>query len=274
MRKRICLIAASIVLAFSMAAIQPIMAEEGETEIQDDYWVTLPEGTILPIVLTAYLNTKNSQAGDTVYATVLYPIWQQQKLVIPKGSEVRGTVTDVVRPGRIKGKGQMSIRFDDILLPNGVKRDLTASFRGIHGPGDENLDRETESVSGSASKGKDAETIAVLAGQGTSIGTLAGGIGAGRYGTGAAIGAGAGAVAGVVTVLLTRGKDLVLEPGMQFDLELLKPLDFSYYDLEFNRSQLDDARQSVQPNTPARHREESGRTSGRIWPLPRIGFPF
>jgi len=264
------LIALTLLLApMSAGAVQETAGNQ-----QDEYLITLPEGTILPIVITAYLNTKNSLEGDIVYATTVYPIWQQQKLVIPKGSEVRGTVTEVVRPGRIKGKGRLAIRFDDVLLPNGVIRELSASFHGIHGPGEEQIDRESESVDGGASKGEDAETIAVLTAQGASVGTMVGGLGSGRYGTGAAIGAGAGAAAGIASILLTRGKDLVLEPGTQFDLELLRSLEFSYYELEFSRTQLNDAGRSARPAPPSRPSGGSGKNTGRSWPFPRIGFPF
>ncbi|MEJ2112080.1 MAG: hypothetical protein P8Z37_19665 [Acidobacteriota bacterium] len=265
---------AFFLLAFLLASMSAAAAQETERDSLDDYIVTLPEGTVLPIVLTAYLNTKNNQPGDIVYATTIYPIWHQQKLVIPKGSEIRGTLTEVVRPGRIKGKGRIAIRFDDILLPNGVRRELSATFRGIHGPGEESLDRETESIDGGGSKGEDAKQIAVLTSQGASVGMLAGGLGAGRPGAGAAIGAGAGAAAGIATVLLTRGKDLVLEPGTQFDLELLEPMEFSYYELEFSNTQLDDARESARPAPPPRSYGESNINSGRPGLFPGIGFPF
>lgn len=256
-----------------MASIPSATPQETERDSPDAYTITLPEGTVLPIVLTAYLNTKNSKAGDIVYATTIYPIWYQQKLVIPKGSEIRGTLTEVVRPGRIKGKGRLAFRFDDLLLPNGVKRELVASFRGIHGPGEENIDRKSESVDSGASKGEDARTIAVFTGQGASIGTLAG-IGSGRTGTGAAIGAGAGAAAGLATVLFTRGKDLVLEPGTQFDLELIKPMQFSYYELEFSDSQINEAKQSVRTAPPPRRSEESDRNPRRPRLVPGIGLPY
>ena len=57
-----------------------------------------------PHYSTDYLNTHSSQAGDVFYADTTYPIWYQQKLVIPKGSNVRRNRYEVIRPGRIKGK--------------------------------------------------------------------------------------------------------------------------------------------------------------------------
>lgn len=226
--------------------------------------VIIPEGTILPIVLTDYLNTRSSQAGDTFYADTTYPIWVQQRLVIPKGSNIRGTVTEVVRPGRIKGKGRLAVRFDDVLLPNGVKRDLSASFRGIHGPGDESFDRKSETVTTEGSQGEDAGTVVATTSQGTILGAVIGG------GKGAAIGAGTGAAAGLATILFTRGKDLVIAPGTRFDLELKRPMKFANGELEFSNSQIDEAqrnsRQRPLPQNPASERR-------RIGIVPGIGFP-
>jgi type IV secretion system protein VirB10 len=217
--------------------------------------ITMPEGTVIPIALADYLNTRSSQAGDVFYAETTYPIWIQQTLVIPKGSDIRGTVTEVVRPGRIKGKGRLTVRFDDVLLPNGVRHTLSAAFRGIHGPGEETVDRRSESVEGGGSAGEDVETIIGTASSGTVLGTLIGGVGSGSPGTGAAIGAGAGAVAGVVQVLFSRGRDLVINPGTRFDLELKQPVTFALNELEFTDSQLErverDRRRSPAAGAPS-----------------------
>lgn len=214
-------------------------AQEPAQERYSEGGIIVPAGTVIPIVLTEYLNTRNSQIGDTVYADTTYPIWIQQRLVIPKGSTIRGTITDVVRPGKIKGKGRLAIRFDDILLPNGVKRELIASFRGIHGPGDESLSRKDETVTAGASKGEDAGTIVGTSSQGAIIGAISG------RGAGAAIGAGAGAAVGLATMLFTRGRDLVLNPGTRFDLELIKPMKFAYNEIEFTNSELNNAKREL-----------------------------
>jgi hypothetical protein len=229
--------------------------------------MTIPEGTVIPIVLTAYLNTKSSQVGDTLYADTTYPIWIQQRLVIPKGSTIRGTVTEVVRPGRIKGKGRLAVRFDDILLPNGVRRDIVAVFKGIHGPGDESMDRKTESVSSGGSKGMDAGTIVGTTSQGSIIGAIAG-----HDASGALIGAGAGAAAGVAMVLFTRGRDLVLNPGTLFELELKRPMKFAYNELEFTSAQLNSVRREVSPRPAQSTPRTPGLGRGRL-PFPGIGFP-
>jgi type IV secretion system protein VirB10 len=239
--------------------------QEPVQQTQSEFEMVVPEGTVIPIVLTAYLNTRSTQVGDTLYADTTYPIWIQQRLVIPKGSTIRGTVTEVVRPGRIKGKGRLAIRFDDILLPNGVKREFTATFRGIHGPGEENIDRKSETVSGGSSNGADAGTVVGTTSEGAIIGAIV------DRGTGAAIGAGAGAAAGLATVLFTRGRDLVLSPGTQFDLELKKPMKFAYNELQFTSVQLNNAQREIRPRAVAS--PNANRNNRRLFRFPGIGIP-
>jgi hypothetical protein len=259
---------AFLVFLMSTLVAQAAPLQEPPQEQFQEFEMVVPEGTVIPIVLTAYLNSKTSQVGDTVYAETTYPIWIQQRLVIPKGSMIRGSITEVKRPGRIKGKGHLAVRFDDILLPNGITREFIAAFRGIHGPGDEKIDRKAETVSAGSSKGDDAGTIIGTTSQGAIIGAIA------NRGVGAAIGSGVGAAAGLATVLFTRGRDLVLSPGTQFDLELKNPLKFSYNEIQFTNSQLNDAQREIRTRqiSPDARNLNLGRR--RTAPFPGIGFPL
>jgi type IV secretion system protein VirB10 len=230
-------------LALIAVVALPLLAQEAAQKPAQDSTIVVPVGTVLPVSLNTYLNTKNTQVGDTFYADTTYPIWIQQRLVIPRGSIVKGMVTEVQKPGKMSGKGRMAVRFDSILLPNGVERALVADFRGIHGPGAEKIDRKTETVEqgGTANKGQDVGTVIGTAGEGAMIGGLA----SGRTASGAGIGAGAGAAAGVAVVLLSRNRDLVLQPGTQFDLELRQPLNFAYGEIIFNQTELNSAERAA-----------------------------
>ncbi len=223
----------------------------------------VPAGTILPAVLNSYLNTKNTQVGDTFYADTTYPIYIQQRLIIPRGSIIKGTVTQVGKPGTISGKGRIAVRFDTILLPNGVERSLVANFHGIHGPGSEKIDRKTETVeqSGTGNKGADVGTVVGTTGEGAMIGSIVN-----RSASGAGIGAGAGAAAGLAIVLLSRDRNLVLEPGIQLDLELRQPLRFAYGEVMFTQAEIDKA-----VRTPTVRAKPQSKPGGRIpFFFPRI----
>lgn len=251
-----------IVLAGGMSL--PLSGQEPAQKPVQDPEIVVPAGTLLPVVLSTYLNTKNTQVGDTFYADTSYPIWIQQRLVIPRGSIVKGVVTELQKPGMIKGKGRMAVKFETVLLPNGVERTLIANFHGIHGPGAEKIDRKTETVEqgGSSNKGAEAGTVVGTASQGAIIGAVAS-----RSGSGAGIGAGAGAAAGVAIVLLSRDRHLVLEPGTQLDLELSQPLRFAYGEIMFTQAEIDKAVRApvVRPG-----KSQIKRTSTPLFRFPRI----
>jgi type IV secretion system protein VirB10 len=69
-------------------------------------------------------------------------------MVIPPGSYVSGTVTQIKRPGRIKGRGELYLRFDSLTLPNGVTRDFRARVGGMEGGGNNELDRTEGKIKG------------------------------------------------------------------------------------------------------------------------------
>jgi len=260
-----------LILALSASGIGAQAPQELRQESQPEE-IIVPEGTVVPIILTAYLNTRSTQIGDTVYADTVYPVWVQQRLVIPKGSNIRGTVTNVVQPGKIKGRGSIAVRFDDILLPNGVRRDFVATFKGIHSEGEEKIDRKAETVSsGAGTTSGDVGTVIGTTSSGAIIGSIVG------SGTGAALGGGIGAAGGIATVLMTRDRHLVLNPGTQFDLELKRPLKFAFNELEFTPGQLSNAERESRPKPAATRGNSSnqrGSRIGGIWPFPGIRVPL
>jgi type IV secretion system protein VirB10 len=85
---------------------------------------TVQTGTRIPLGLINSVSTKHSAAGDRIYLETVFPIVIDSHIVIPPGSYVTGTVTEVKRPGRVKGRGELYVRFDSLTLPNGVTRDF------------------------------------------------------------------------------------------------------------------------------------------------------
>jgi hypothetical protein len=193
----------------------------------------LTEGTHIPLSLINSVSTKQAVEGDRVYMETAFPILQNGRVVIPVGSYVAGTVTRVKRPGRVKGKAELFVRFDSLTLPNGVTRDFRARIGGLDGQATEKLDREEGTIRGDSNKGGDARTVGEAAGAGTSIGAIAGSV-AGRTGLGVGIGAAAGAAAGLVGVLASRGPEAVLPRGSTLEMVLDRTLSFEETELDFS----------------------------------------
>jgi hypothetical protein len=194
---------------------------------------TVETGVRIPLALINSVSTKHSASGDRVYLETVFPILANGKIAIPPGSFVSGTITEVKRPGRVKGRGELYLRFDTLTLANGVTRDFRGRLGGVDGRGSEELDRKEGKVISEGNKGGDARTIAETTAAGASIGVVAGAASK-SVGMGSAIGAGAGAAAGLAEVLLTRGPDAVLAKGSTIEMVLDRPLMFTDEDLNFN----------------------------------------
>jgi len=216
---------------------------------------TVDPGAKIPLSLINSVSTKHSIEGDRVYLETVFPILANGRIVIPPGSYVQGTVTQVKRPGRVKGRAELYVRFDSLTLPNGVTRDFRARVGGIDGRSSEELDREEGKIRSEGNKGGDARTIGEAAGAGASIGTIAGGASSGHYGMGAGIGAAAGAAAGLVGVLLSRGPDAILAKGSTVEMILDRPLHFTSSELEFGPMQ---PRRSESGGGPTPNQKQSG----------------
>jgi type IV secretion system protein VirB10 len=186
---------------------------------------TVEAGTRIALGLINSVSTRHSAVGDRIYLETVFPIVVRGRIVIPQGSSVSGSVTQLKRAGRVHGKSELFVRFDSLILPNGVTRDFRSRLGNIDARGSEHLDQKEGMVKGDSNKGGDARVIAEGGLAGASIGAIAGSA-AGHAAAGAGIGAAAGVATGLATVLLTRGPDAVLAKGSTLEMILDRPLVF------------------------------------------------
>jgi hypothetical protein len=178
--------------------------------------VIVPAGTVIPVTLTTRISTKNAKDGDGVYGKTAFPITVDNNIVIPEGSNVKGKITEIRRPGRVKGKAELTLNFQTLVLPSGITVPIYTSLRGAGGAGER---KGEATIQGDSSKTDDAKTVGTAGAEGGLIGVIA------DRGKGAAIGGAGGAAIGTAAVLLTRGKDLILEPGTTIEVVLDRPLE-------------------------------------------------
>jgi type IV secretion system protein VirB10 len=197
---------------------------------------TVETGAKVPLSLINSISTRHSAEGDRVYLETVFPVLSNGRIVIPVGSYVAGTVTQIKKPGRVKGRGELYVRFDSLTLPNGVTRDFHGRIGAMDGNTPNELDRAEGKVRSEGNKAGDARTVGEAAAAGASIGTIAGGA-AGSYGMGAGIGAGVGAAAGMIGVLASRGPDAVLARGSTLEMVLDRPIVFAESELNFGNYQ-------------------------------------
>jgi type IV secretion system protein VirB10 len=194
---------------------------------------TVTPGTRIALGLVNSVSTKHSVSGDRIYLETVFPVVLNSHIVIPAGSYVTGTVTGIHKPGRVKGRAEMYVRFDSLTLPNGVTREFRSRLGSIDARGDEKLDEKEGVIKGDSNKAGDARTIAESAAAGASVGVIAGSAND-TPGTGLGIGSAAGAAAGLIGVLLSRGPDAELARGSTVEMVLDRPLLFTAKETDFS----------------------------------------
>jgi hypothetical protein len=180
------------------------------------------------------VSTKSTAVGDHIYLETAFPVLAKGKIVVPQGSWVSGTVTEVKRPGHVKGRGELMVRFDSLTLPNGVTRDFRAGLASVDSRTDQKLD-EQQRVKSPGDKADDVRTVADTTVAGGGIGA---GIGAAAHdvGKGAGIGLAAGAAAGLIGVLMTRGPDATLDRGTNVEMVLDRTIEYQASELDFSNA--------------------------------------
>jgi type IV secretion system protein VirB10 len=187
---------------------------------------TVPADTTIPLRLMNTINSRTAQPGEGLYCETIFPITVGNRIVIPVGSSVKGSVTKVVRPGRGKGKAQIGVRFDTLILPNGITLPLRATLSGLGGTGREEFQPKESKIEGASSKGDNAGKVAETTITGAEIGAIAG-AGSGHAVKGLGIGSLIGAGGGLVWIRASRGREIVLPSGTNLELQLSVPLTFS-----------------------------------------------
>jgi hypothetical protein len=161
--------------------------------------VVIPAGTTLTVRLGEALGSKLSTPGQSFSATLSNAVTVDGREVIPAGAAAQGTVVDAKPLGRFKGGALLEVRLTSVTVNGDAKSIETSAIERTQ-------------------KGKGKRT-GVLAGGGTALGAIVGGIAGG--GKGAAIGALAGAGAGGAGAAFTGNKEIVLpaEAALSFRLK-------------------------------------------------------
>ena len=223
-----------LLIPATLCGIAALSAQD--TALAPPQTYTVETGVKVPLSLINSVSTKHSQQGDPVYLETAFPILAGGRIVIPFGSYVAGTVTEIKKPGRAKGRGELYVRFDTLTLPNGVTRDFRSRMATMDASSSGNLDRNEGKVVSEGNKAGDLQTVAETTATGTSLGGIAGAV-AKHPGMGLGVGAAAGAAAGIIAVLIARGPDAVLAKGSTVEMVLDRTLTFSDSDLNFGNYQ-------------------------------------
>ena len=83
--------------------------------------LTVPSDAVLGLQIERTVSSELARVEDKVDARVTRDVRVSDRIAIPAGSTVRGSVTEVDRGGRMKGKARLAIRFHTIVLADGTQ---------------------------------------------------------------------------------------------------------------------------------------------------------
>ena len=235
MKKRFCLwLVLFALLVPNLPAQTP--ASPAAPINQEQAKLVIPEGTQLQLSLREPVSSKLSEVGDEVLATIKKDVVVEGVTLLKAGTEVIGRVT-IVKPAKrpLKG-GMLHLSFDRIRFDNGLERKLVAIVQSAADfERDEKISSNGEGTMKGGKSGGDAlKNVGTTAGIGGAAATII--ILAGRSGTNSPFGIGGisgGSIVGaasvmggsmLVGILLTKGKEVRLDPGSIVRLKLERPL--------------------------------------------------
>lgn len=168
--------------------------------ISDPSSSQIPAGTEFDVRVTTPLNSGTAQVEDRIEATTIVDLRQDNRVLVPAGSVMRGIVNSVQKAGRLERKGSLTVTFDQIRI-NGRSYPIHATVTEA---------LESEGIRGEAGR------IGAGAGVGAVIGGILGGL--------------KGALAGILiggggTIAATEGEDVELPSGTVLRVRLDSGLD-------------------------------------------------
>lgn len=181
--------------------------------------MTVPSGTQVLLTLKSPIDTKSAKPGDGVYCQTNFPVTQDNIVVIPAGTYVKGEIAEVRRAGRVKGRAEVLFHFNSMIFPSGYTVDLPGALKNEPGAQNSTVSDDEGTIKANGQKGKDTGTVAKTAATGAVVGTVAS-----RTAKGAGIGGLAGAAVGLGQVLFTRGQDVRIDQGTSLEMVLQRPL--------------------------------------------------
>ncbi len=235
MKKRFCLWLFLVALTLQNLPAQTSSASSAPPQ-QEPSKVIIPEGTLLQLSMREPVSSKLSEVGDEVLATIKKDVVVEGVTLLKAGTEVIGRVT-IVKPAKrpLKG-GMLHLSFDRIRFENGLERKLVAIVQSAADfARDEKISSNGEGTMKGGKSGGDAlRNVGTAAGISGAAATII--IFAGRNGSTSPFGIGGisgGSMIGAVSViggsmlvgvLLTKGKEVRLDPGSIVRLKLERPL--------------------------------------------------
>lgn len=165
--------------------------------------LVVPTDSVLGLQIERTISSEAARVEDRVEARVTRDVRVGDRVAIPAGSLVQGSVTEVERGGKIKERAKLAIRFHTVVLADGSR-----------------LNIKTESIvrEGSSPANESAAKIGGAAVGGAILGAILGG------GKGAVIGGTVGAAGGTAATMAGGRNPAILPAGSTVSVRVQQPV--------------------------------------------------
>lgn len=181
--------------------------------------VTIPSGQKFILQLETAIHTRTTRKGDQVEFSTAADILVDNQVVIPNRSWVRATVTKAKRAGRLFGRAEVYLRFDEVRLADGTVLPLKATITRVGFDPVSDTKGGEPRIKGEAGTGGSVGAVAQGGLQGVLIGVMTAG------GKGAMYGGAAGAAITLAGMVFKRGPDVDLPRDTMFEARFDQPVE-------------------------------------------------
>jgi len=165
--------------------------------------LVIPADSVLGLQIDRTVSSELARVEDRVDARVTRDVRVGDKVAIPAGAVVQGSVTEVERGGKVKERAKLGIRFHTVVLADGSRLNIRTDSILREGP--------------SPAKGSAAKIGGAAAG-GAILGAILGG------GKGAVIGGSIGAAGGTAATMAGDREAAVLPAGSTVSVRMQQPV--------------------------------------------------
>jgi hypothetical protein len=100
-------------------------------DIATSLYTPPPPGSSVRVRLMTELSSATAQKGEEVEAVLSQPLFDGDRMVLPQGSRLKGSVVQVRPARRLSRNGQLRIAFHELVLPDGIEQIVEASLEGV-----------------------------------------------------------------------------------------------------------------------------------------------
>ena len=103
-----------------------------------------PDGSFVRARLLTALSSSTAQKGDEVQAMLSQPLFDGDRLILPQGTILKGSVVQVQSARHMARNGQLRFIFHELVLPGGLEHKVDALLAGVESDRANNLHLDSE----------------------------------------------------------------------------------------------------------------------------------